>query len=141
MVPADPAPNGRNGYQRAVTRWVRENAAALAGRPSAFISVCLAVLQHKPEVDREIEAKLQAWFASTGWHPGMFKAVAGALPYTRFPWWKRYIMRRIVAKANGDTDTTRDYEYTDWVELAAFVSAFATRAVLTPRGNGERLAS
>jgi len=128
-------------YQRAVTRWVRENAAALGGRPSAFVSVCLAALQHKPEVVRDIEARLQAWFAQTGWHPELYKAVAGALPYTRYSWWKRYLMRRIVAKANGDTDTTRDYEYTDWAELAAFVSAFATRAAATPRGGGERLAS
>jgi len=128
-------------YQRTVTRWVRENAAALNGRPSAFISVCLAALQHKPEVVRDIEARLQAWFAGSGWHPEMYRAIAGALPYTRYPWWKRYMMRRIVAKANGDTDTTRDYEYTDWADLAAFVSAFARRAALTPRGDDERLAS
>jgi menaquinone-dependent protoporphyrinogen IX oxidase len=32
-------------YQRPVLRWVQQNREALAGRPTAFISVCLAVLQ------------------------------------------------------------------------------------------------
>ncbi len=117
-------------YQRSVTRWVRENAAALGARPSAFVSVCLAVLQHLPAVDREIDTKLQAWFGETGWRPSTVKVIAGALPYSRYPWWKRFMMRHIVAKAHGDTDTTRDYEYTDWADLTVFVRDFADRANL-----------
>ena len=41
-------------------------------------------------------------------------------------------MRRIVAKAGGDTDTTRDYEYTDWDDLWAFARAFGRRLTKTP---------
>ena len=33
-------------------------------------------------------------------------------------------MKRIVAKAGGGTDTTRDYEYTDWNDLRAFALEF-----------------
>jgi menaquinone-dependent protoporphyrinogen oxidase len=54
----------------------------------------------------------------------VIKFVAGALPYTRYNWLKRWIMRRIVAKAGGDTDTTRDFEYTDWEDLRAFARTF-----------------
>jgi len=32
-----------------------------------------------------------------------------------------------LAKARGDTDTRRDYEYTDWNDLRAFVEEFADR--------------
>ena len=35
------------------------------------------------------------------------------------------MMRRIVAKAGGDTDTSRDYEYTDWEALRTFCEQFA----------------
>ena len=42
----------------------------------------------------------------TGWRPGTVKLVAGALPYTQYAWFKRLIMKRIVGKAGGDTDTT-----------------------------------
>jgi menaquinone-dependent protoporphyrinogen oxidase len=33
-------------------------------------------------------------------------------------------MVRIVRKAGGDTDTSRDYEYTDWEELRGFARDF-----------------
>ena len=48
-----------------------------------------------------------------------------AVLYTRYGWFKRRIMQRIVAKAGGDGDTTRDYEYTNWADLRTFVEAFA----------------
>ena len=35
-------------------------------------------------------------------------------------------MRRIVAKAHGDVDTSRDYVYTDWDDLEEFVIRFGT---------------
>jgi len=33
-------------------------------------------------------------------------------------------MKHIVAKAGGDTDTRRDYEYTDWDDLRRFAADF-----------------
>jgi menaquinone-dependent protoporphyrinogen oxidase len=33
-------------------------------------------------------------------------------------------MKRIVQKAGGDTDTSRDYEYTDWNDRRAFAEQF-----------------
>jgi menaquinone-dependent protoporphyrinogen oxidase len=113
------------GYQRAVRRWVRAHAHALDGKPSAFVSVCLAVLQPEPAVQRELTAIIDRFCASTGWHPTMTKHVAGALLYTRYNWIKRWAMVRIVRKAGGDTDTKRDYEYTDWEDLRMFAEQFA----------------
>jgi len=115
------------GYQRAVTRWVRRHAAALNERPTAFISVCLAVLEDRPEVREDLRRIKERFFARTGWHPMLSEHVAGALPYSRYGWVKKWIIKRIVAKAGGDTDTTRDYEYTDWDALRGFVRAFAAR--------------
>ena len=45
------------GYQRSVRRWIRANAADLRRLPTAFVSVCLGVLEGKPEVDRELERR------------------------------------------------------------------------------------
>ena len=109
-------------YQRSVRRWVKAHREALSQRPSGFVSVCLAILNPTPEVERDLKATLQRFFDETGWKPGESKIVAGALPYTRYPWWKRWMMRRIVAKAHGDVDTTRDYVYTDWADLDEFVT-------------------
>jgi len=113
------------GYQRAVGRWVRRHAAALNRIPSAFISVCLGVLEQRPEAQREVHAIPERFFARTGWHPPVTQIVAGALPYTRYGWLTKLVMKRIAAKAGGDTDTTRDFEYTNWDELRSFVRGFA----------------
>ena len=57
----------------------------------------------------------------------MIKVVAGALQYTKYNWFIRWVMRRIVSRAGGDTDTSRDYEYTDWKDLELFAHEFASR--------------
>lgn len=114
-------------YQRPVRRWVREHHAALAALPTAFVSVCLGILEHKPDVDRHLQGIVDRFVAESGWTPGEVRMVAGALPYTRYGWLKKRLMRRIARRAGGDTDITRDYEYTDWDDLRKFAVGFASR--------------
>jgi len=102
------------GYQRAVKRWVRAHAQGLAARPTAFVSVCLGVLQEGPKVHQDLANIVERFRAETGWRPTVTKIVAGALLYTHYWWLKRWVMKRIAGKAGGGTDTSRDYEYTDW---------------------------
>ena len=112
------------GYQRSVRRWVRRHAAALHNKPSAFLSVSLGVLQTDPNVRREVDAIVNSFLDATSWQPAMVQNVAGAVLYTKYNTIKRWIMKRIVAKAGGATDTSRDYEYTNWTELRAFAERF-----------------
>ena len=113
------------GYQHDLRRWVRRHADALSHTPNAFVSVCLGVLQHDAAVDRELAGIRERFERDTGWRPMTTKVVAGALPYTQYNWAKRLVLKRIVRKAGGDTDTSRDYEYTDWEDLRAFAGTFA----------------
>jgi len=115
------------GYQRSVRRWVRTHAAALHARETAFVSVCLGVLEHNLETDRALQVIQERFFTATGWRPGVTKMVAGALPYSKYNWLKRWMMQRIVRKAGGDVDTSRDYEYTDWEDVRGFATEFARR--------------
>ena len=112
-------------YPRPVRQWVRAHAEALNGRPTAFISVCLAVLQQEPAVQQAVAAIMTRFLTAAGWRPAVTRTVAGALLYTRYNLLTRWVMQRIARKAGGDTDTSRDYEYTDWADLRAFAEAFA----------------
>jgi menaquinone-dependent protoporphyrinogen oxidase len=123
------------GYQRSVRRWVRVHARVLNEKPTAFVSVCLAVLQREPKVQEELNAIVARFLASTSWHPTTTTAVAGALLYTRYNWIKRWAMVRIVRKAGGDTDTSRDYEYTNWADVRAFAEGFGR--LVRERGRSE----
>lgn len=125
------------GYQRRVRRWVQEHAPALAGRPTAFVSVCLAILGKDPEARQEVDAIANRFLSQSGWRPTTIKPVAGALPYSQYNWLKRWLMTRIVASHGGDTDTSRDYVYTDWEDLKAFAGEFGRR-VLTHAAVGQR---
>lgn len=120
-------------YQRTVRRWVRKNLDGLTGKPTAFVSVCLAVLQWEPQVRQQVNAIVDRFLMTTGWRPTWTKSVAGALMYSKYGWLKRWIMKRIAAKSGGDTDTSRDYEYTDWRDVRWFAERFG-RVVVPPAG-------
>jgi menaquinone-dependent protoporphyrinogen oxidase len=71
-------------------------------------------------VRRGAQAVVDAFLDQTQWRPALTALVAGALPYTRYGFWKRFLMKRI-ARSHGDPiDTSRDHELTDWRALEAF---------------------
>ncbi|HUL50479.1 MAG TPA: flavodoxin domain-containing protein [Gemmatimonadales bacterium] len=119
-------------YQHALRRWVRRHAGALNHAHTAFLSVCLAVLEQRAEVQQRLHAIMERFFDETGWRPSVSKIVAGALPYTRYGWLTKRIMKHLVAKAGGDTDTSRDYVYTDWEDLRRFTLRFARTQERSP---------
>jgi len=112
------------GYQRPVVAWTRRHSGLLNATPGAFVSVCLGVLQKDPKVERDLQQILGRFLSETGFRPRMTTMVAGALAYSKYSWYVRWIMKRIAAKAGGDTDTSRDYEYTDWNALSRFTVQF-----------------
>jgi menaquinone-dependent protoporphyrinogen oxidase len=117
-------------YQKAVEQWVRAHAKEFGARPTAFVSVSLSVLQHgDAKVMADLDAIVKRFLDATAWQPGVVKHVAGALLYTRYNIFTRWIMKRIVAKAGGETDTSQDYDYTDWADVRAFAEEFRRRVL------------
>lgn len=110
-------------YLRAL---VRGHRAALAARPGAFFSVSLSAggPGAKPEAAQRY---LETFLRQVGWRPQQTATVAGALQYSKYGAFKRLVMRMFVGVAGGDTDTSRDYEYTDWDAVERFADAFAQR--------------
>lgn len=51
--------------------------------------------------------------------------LAGALKYRSHGVLERFLMKLIAKHSGGDTDTSRDYEYTDWAAVDAFARHFA----------------
>jgi menaquinone-dependent protoporphyrinogen oxidase len=104
----------------------REHAQALAARPNAFFTVSMSA--GGPGA-RPATAQRQAdeFCERTRWQPRETANFAGALRYRTYNPFIRFMMRLIVGMAGGDTDTSRDYEYTDWKAVDRFASAFAAR--------------
>ena len=59
------------------------------------------------------------------WKPDRVAVFAGALPYSKNGPLKRRIVRAFAALAGHDTDTSRDYDYTDWAAVERFAAGFS----------------
>ncbi len=116
-------------YRKSVLRWVRAHVSSLRAKPTAFVSVSLGVLQRDPAVQREVAAIVDRFLTATAWQPDIVKHVAGALRYRQYNLIIRFVMKRIAKQAGGDTDTSRDYEYTDWPDVRAFADRFLDRVM------------
>jgi len=104
-----------------VLDFVRENRDALERLPSAFFSVSMAAHDNMEEAEGYIEEFVR----ETGWHPAKVGLFGGALLYTQYGFIKRHMMKKIARdKGNPDTNTSRDYVYTEWDGVRHFVEDF-----------------
>jgi menaquinone-dependent protoporphyrinogen oxidase len=114
----------RGRYQSALEGFVRTNLALLNSLPSAFFGVSLVAASRDPEHRKEADRLIERFLAETGWRPARTASLAGALPYSRYGVLKRLLMRLIVWREGGDTDSSRDYDYTDWGAVDGFARSF-----------------
>ena len=104
-----------------VLDFVRKNRDALERLPSAFFSVSMAAHDNIEEAEGYIEEFVR----ETGWQPDKVGLFGGALLYTHYGFIKRHLMKKIARdKGNPDTDTSRDYVYTEWDGVKHFVEEF-----------------
>lgn len=127
------APVRMGSYLQSIVRFVQKRREALEQVPSAFFSVSLAVAHHKEGRSTDGRAEtmrvVEKFIRTTGWSPRRVELIAGALAYSRYNFLIRYVMRKISEHAGGDTDTSRDYEYTDWDAVDRFASEFVDEAL------------
>jgi menaquinone-dependent protoporphyrinogen oxidase len=116
------APIYAAGYPRPAIRFARRHRQQLNRIPSVFVSVGLAVASRTHDGRAQTRAVVDRFVARTGLRPARVELVAGSLLYSRYNFLKRYVMQRIARVEGGDTDTSRDYEYTDWAALARFMA-------------------
>jgi menaquinone-dependent protoporphyrinogen oxidase len=120
-------------HESEMVRFVRKHVHQLENIPTAFLSVTLSEAgaerpnatpeEHNRFAD-DVQKVIDHFVEQTGWRPKRVKPVAGALLYTKYNFLIRFVMKRIAKKAGAATDTSRDYEYTDWVALDCFVDEF-----------------
>ena len=134
----DPAPLDYDGvivgasihagsYQREIVEWAARHRAVLAQRPSAFFSSCLTVADGKPESWATARGYVDAFVEKTGWTPDRAVTFAGALQYREYGFLTRLAIRQMMRKGGHPTDTSRDYDFTDWDAVETFAHEFARR--------------
>ncbi|MGZ3748250.1 MAG: flavodoxin domain-containing protein [Pseudobdellovibrionaceae bacterium] len=122
-------------YPRALVKWVHDNSRVLNKKTTAFFSVCLAVMQNDRMAQRDLQTIENNFFKVTNWIPKRRGVFAGALSYSKYGWLTKQIMKGIARVRGGDTDTSRDYEYTSWNDVVRFSDNFL-KSLLTAGETG-----
>ncbi|AGN00353.1 flavodoxin [Salinarchaeum sp. Harcht-Bsk1] len=119
------SPVNNRAHLPAVVEWIDANRDALVDRLSAFFQLSIAGVSESDWAVDSTREWVDDLVEQTGWTPDRVGDFGGALAYSQYGPVERQLFRVAAAFATGDTDTSRDYEYTDWDEVAAFAEEFA----------------
>lgn len=109
-------------HARVLRRFVERKLTLLSSVPSAFLSVSgsAATLDGRAKAEEYVTAFLRV----TGWRPDLTECVGGAVLYTKYDPITRLVMKFASRTAGRGTDTSRDYDYTNWSAVDAFMHQF-----------------
>lgn len=107
-------------HQRAIVDWVKAHRDVLAERPSAFFSVSLTAADDTDEARAETKKAIDDFLEETGWAPARAESIAGALQYLEYDPFTRTLMRLKMRHGGHPTDSSHDYDYTDWDAVDGF---------------------
>ncbi|MDH2925804.1 menaquinone-dependent protoporphyrinogen IX dehydrogenase [Lonepinella koalarum] len=114
----------RYGYfNKQLYKFIKKNTALLNDKPSAFFGVNLTARKedkNTPETNVYVRKFLQRIY----WQPRCSAVFAGALLYPRYTWFDRTMIKFIMQITGGETDTSKEIEYTNWDKVAEFALEF-----------------
>ncbi|BFU60865.1 MULTISPECIES: menaquinone-dependent protoporphyrinogen IX dehydrogenase [Rodentibacter] len=108
-------------FNKSLDRFVVRNRSHLERKSAVFFGVNLTARKEgkdNPETNTYVRKFLQR----TKWQPKLAAVFAGALLYPRYRWFDRMMIRFIMKLTGGETDTSKEIEYTDWAKVKEFAS-------------------
>jgi len=115
----------RYGYFAAeLSVFIKRHLIWLNAVPSAFFAVNLTARKAGKRT-AQTNAYTRKFLASSPWRPDRCGVFAGALHYPRYGWLDRVMIQLIMRMTGGETDATKDIEYTDWQQVKDFAMDFA----------------
>lgn len=112
-------------HQRYIRAFVKNHITRLNVAPSAFVSVCGAMAAAAPKGASLAQGYAEKFLHETGWRPWTVRSFAGGLPYSRYGPFVRLMMKMISRRTGRPTDTSRDYDLTDWETVDRFAREVA----------------
>jgi menaquinone-dependent protoporphyrinogen oxidase len=117
------APIHMGKHSKRLAQFVGKRRVDLERKPAAFFSVSLSAAGTESE-RTQAEKYVGEFLAQIGWRPQMTATFGGGLLYREYGFLKRWMMTKIARDAGKDTDTSRNYDYTDWATVDRFLKEF-----------------
>jgi menaquinone-dependent protoporphyrinogen oxidase len=118
-------------HQQAVADWVAARRDALEQRPSVFFSVSLSAADDDEQSRAAAQRCIEEFCTQTGWTPGRTERIAGCLQYREYDAFTRQLMRLLMRRMGRPTDSSQDYDYTDWEAVDRLACEIATLCTVT----------
>lgn len=111
-------------FSRQVQRVMRQYSRELQQLPTAFFGVNLTA--RKPDKNTpQTNAYVRKFLQRAPWQPTLAAVFAGALYYPRYRWFDRVMIQFIMRMTGGETDPSKEVEYTDWNKVSEFAQKIA----------------
>ena len=134
-------------HEKEMIRFAERHRTELDRLHAAFVSLTLSQAgaqdESKPadqrrEAAADVQKMIDVFVDETRWHPAHVLPVAGALAYRQYNLLIRFVMKRIARKQGAPTDTSRNYEFTDWPAVDRFVESAIAPATRSCCGSSDR---
>ncbi|USD41124.1 menaquinone-dependent protoporphyrinogen IX dehydrogenase [Vibrio sp. SCSIO 43135] len=106
-------------------QFIENNIEQLKQNKVAFFCVNLTARKEDQGKDTpEGSAYIKTFLTKSAWQPELIGVFAGALYYPRYKWFDRVMIRFIMTMTGGETDTSKEVEYTNWKKVSLFAKKF-----------------
>lgn len=106
-------------FNKNLYNFIKNNTQQLQDMKSFFYSVNLTARKEGKDTP-EGSSYIQKFLQQSPWQPMYIGVFAGALYYPRYRWLDRVMIRLIMSMTGGETDTSKEIEYTDWEKVSQF---------------------
>ncbi|MCK3657917.1 protoporphyrinogen oxidase [Pasteurellaceae bacterium Pebbles2] len=100
-------------------KFIEKHTALLNRTSSAFFGVNLTARKANKNTP-ETNLYVRKFLARIAWQPTLGAVFAGALLYSRYSFFDKMMIKFIMKITGGETDTSKEIEYTDWQKVAEF---------------------
>ena len=105
--------------------FIEKNLAELNNAKTAFF--CVNLTARKPEKDTpETSVYMKKFLTLSPWQPQLLDVFAGALYYPRYKFFDRVMIQFIMKMTGGETDPTKEIEYTNWDRVKLLSERFGS---------------
>lgn len=110
-------------FHPVLLKFVTQYKVELQQRVTGFFSVNLTA-RKADKCTPATNAYTHKFLEQSPWQPDYCAVFAGALRYPRYRWFDRVMIQLIMRMTGGETDTSKEVEYTDWNKVAVFAQDF-----------------
>lgn len=106
-------------FNKMLDHFVSRHRLQLEEKSAVFFGVNLTARKEGKD-NPENNVYVRKFLQRTQWQPKLVAVFAGALLYPRYKWFDRVMIQFIMKLTGGETDPTKEIEYTDWKKVEQF---------------------